>query len=153
MKRLLLVAVAVVVAAFSVNAQVKISSPHPDLNIKVTRCAYSSGTVVIDMIITNYGSEERLWGTRSEVVAYDDEGNLYNSNVSRISMGVTNTGLSTTFNADFPQDIPLKFRLQLDKISANASKFSLLKFGLESRGSMSLRYDKPTQFRNLEWVK
>ncbi|MFI3278044.1 MAG: hypothetical protein SNH13_03995 [Rikenellaceae bacterium] len=153
MKRLFLAAIAVMITAFSVNAQVKIESPHPDLGIKVTRCAYANGTVVIDMLITNFGTEERIISSFRQVSAYDDEGNMYNGSTSKIEMGVTNTGLDNGFDVVFPQDVPLKFRLQIDKISVNASKFALLKFGVESHGSMSLKTDKPIQFRNLEWAK
>ncbi len=154
MKKLFLAVVAVLVTAFSANAQVKIQSPHPDLDIKITRCAYASGTVVIDMVITNFGIEEQVYTSRSQVVMYDDEGNSYSDQNSKIEFGFPNKGLSWNGTFIFPQDIPLKFRIQMGSISANASKFALMKFGIKSeKGAMGLTYDKPLQFRNLEWVK
>lgn len=153
MRKLLFTLLTLCFASFGAMAQVRVESPHPDLEVKITRCAYATGTVVIDMLITNFGAEERICFNQNQISAYDDEGNLYNINNSKIILGVTNMGLSTRPEVVFPQDIPLRFRVQLDKISANASKFSLLKFGMESRGAMALKYDKPTQIRNLEWVK
>ncbi len=154
MKKFLLAAVAVLVTAFSANAQVKIESPHPDLNIKITRCAYASGTVVIDMVVTNSGVEDTIEILASQLAMYDDEGNSYSRDNSKIEFGFPNKGLSNGGNFTFPQDIPLKFRIQMGSISADASKFSLMKVGLRSKkGAMSLSFDKPLIFRNLEWEK
>lgn len=161
MKKILLSAIAVFCAVISANAQVKIETPHPDLDIQLKRCAYASGTVVIDLVITNYGIEEKIsfcnsaYTNKSDtIMAYDDEGNIYSRSVSDISIGVTNEGLSNrTTEVIMPQDIPIKFRIQLTKISAEASKLALLKLPLISKGAMALSADKPVQFRNLEWVK
>ncbi len=159
MRKLLLAAVAVFVTAFSANAQVKIESPHPDLDIKITRCAYASGTVVIDMVITNFGPDEVLGLRDGNVSAYDDDGNGYNGNNSEIRYGFVNQGLkragggSSTPTFAFPQDVPLKFRIQLSNINNYATKFSLLSIGFSSQKIMGLDVKKPLKFRNLEWVK
>ncbi len=156
MKKLFLAAVAVMMTAFSVNAQVKVESPHPDLDIKVTRCAYASGTVVVDMVITNFGQEETIgfFGSYNNATAYDDDGNQYTSSNSKISTGLLSIGLRDgQTDVTFPQDIPMKFRIEIQKVNTNATKFSLLKIPVQSRGTMALNRDKPIQIRNLEWAK
>ncbi|MFR9540011.1 MAG: hypothetical protein SNI49_07620 [Rikenellaceae bacterium] len=156
MKKLLLAAVAVLVTTFSANAQVKIESPHPDLDIKITRCAYASGTVVIDMVLTNFGADTNFDARGSFVSAYDDEGNAYTNDNMKIKLGLTSQPMAGSKNFVLPQDVPLKFRLQLEGISANASKFALVKFPPHYGGSdnnMGLDTKKPIAIRNLEWVK
>ncbi len=158
MKKLLLATIALFVIALSANAQVKIESPHPDLSVKITRCAYASGTVVIDMVITNYGMDEDLLFQSGLIHAryismYDDEGNSYNSDNSDMYFGFPNKGLGLSAGGVFPQDVPLKFRFQFSNISPNASKFTLVKIGISSRGAMGLSVDRPLVIRNLEWLK
>ncbi len=159
MKKLFLVAVAALISVFSANAQVKIESPHPDLDIKITRCAYANGTVIVDMVITNFGNDEKLRLGCNEVLAYDDEGNMYDGHLrsqtnTKVTMGLMSVkSLYTHSEALYPQDIPLKFRLQLENISSNASKFALLSMGFTSNGTMGLNGEKPIKVRNLEWVK
>ena len=50
------------------------------MDIKITRCAYASETVVVDMVITNFGAEEGMFDngsySREYITAYDDEGNF-----------------------------------------------------------------------------
>ncbi len=158
MKKLLLAAVAALITAFSANAQVKIESPHPDLDVKITRCAYASGAVVIDMVVTNFGSDEeiRFHGTSSPsaAAAYDDDGNVYKyGGNTHISLGLISEGLGFSPTIILPQDIPLKFRVQLEHIQTNATKFILLKIPVESDGAMDLSFERPIVIRNLEWVK
>lgn len=159
MKKIFLAAIVALITVFGANAQVKIQSPHPDLDVKVTRCAYASGTVVIDMVITNFGTEEKISflgsSSNAATTAYDDEGNQYTQNNSKISVGLVSQGL-TTYCQDIilPQDVPLKFRMQITKVSDVATKFPIVKLVAESsRGVMGLSRDKPIVIRNLEWVK
>ncbi len=163
MKKLLLAAIAAMITAFSANAQVKIESPHPDLDVKITRCAYANGIVVIDMLITNFGVNEdvRFSGTSShrsyKTTAYDDDGNQYGYGNTDVSAGFTNEKLyNGMFGSGgvFPQDIPLKFRFQITNINPNATKFTLLSIPVESNGAMNLRSEESRLIiRNLEWVK
>lgn len=162
MKKILLAVVAVMMTALSVNAQVKIESPHPDLDVKIKRCTYASGTVIIDMLITNFGPDATVVFTntstsnRGVVVAYDDEGGAYSYDGNdELKMGISSGGLKRVFNNkfSFPQDIPLKLRVQFPKIDANASKFTMLKIPVESSGEMSISRGSAIVIRNLEWVK
>ncbi len=160
MKKIHLAVIAIIMTVFSANAQVKIESPHPDLDVKITRCAYTSGTVIIDLVITNFGIEDEICfmtvkpGNHSATFMYDDEGNSYSANDTEILFGTPNKQLKGGWvRNSFPQDIPIKYRVQFDGINSNASKFTLVKIGLSSNGPLSLNVDKPLIIRNLEWVK
>lgn len=157
MKRVVFSVLAILMAVMSASAQVKIESPHPDLDIQVKRCAMASGTVVIDLLVTNYGDEEVvtfLGSYNNRSTAYDDEGNKYANEESSIKVWFS--GESLTFrhhNVVLPREVPIKARIQVDKVSPQASKFLLLKFGVESKGAMALNVSKPIQIRNLQWSK
>ncbi len=153
MKKLFLAAVAVMMTAFSVNAQVRIQSPHPDLDFKITRCANANGTVIVDVVITNFGMDEDIRLEEWWIKMYDDEGNSYDNNNSKIRFGFPNKEMVWRGGFTFPQDIPLKFRFQFGDISSRASTLSLIKIGMSSNGAMSLSEDKPLLIRNLEWAK
>ncbi len=160
MKKIKLAIVAIMMVVFSASAQVKIESPHPDFGVKVTRCVNTSGTVIIDMVITNYGVDEEVRfmdvkpGNHSATFAYDDEGYSYSANDTEILFGTPNKPLRGGWVKEtFPQDIPIKYRVQFSGINANASKFTMVKIGISSGGPLSLDVDKPLIIRNLEWAK
>ena len=158
MKQLFITIMAMFAVAICANAQVKIQSPHPDLNIRVTRCSYASNMVVIDVVVTNLGAEDTICFWTGSCIAYDDEGNSYegdrNGSVSKIIHETPSNRLSAMDNeVTFPQDIPIKYRFQIKNISTNATKISLLKLGVTSRGALSLKWGEPIQIRNLELVK
>ncbi len=153
MKRLFLVAAAVIFATLSVSAQIKIQSPHPDLEVEITRCSGANGTVIIDMVITNFGREENINFNSRNINIYDDEGNAYNTENARILFGLTGSGMETNKTYTFPQDLPLKFRLQIDDVSPRASKLTLLKVGMSSNGLLSLVTRRPLTIHNVEWDK
>lgn len=155
MKKIFLAAVVAMIAVFSANAQVKIESPHPDLDVEITRCAYSSGTVVVDMVVTNFGKDEmvRFRGSLIGAIAYDDDGNQYDKSNSTISVGLTSSKLlANTADVTLPQDVPLKFRVEIQDVSSNATKLMMLKIPLVSQGAMGLK-GKSLVIRNLEWAK
>lgn len=156
MKKLFLAVAALMVTVFSAEAQVRLESPHPDFEVKITRCAYASGTVIIDMVMTNYGNEDAIKLGDRDIFAYDDEGNSYNVDNMKILYGPPNKPLEASrYGIEFrlPQDIPLKYRVQLEGVSTNASRFSLLTLGFTSNGILALSHEKPLKIRNLEWAK
>lgn len=109
-------------ALFAV-AQTQIVTGHPDFKVKVTRCAASGKTVVLDMVFTNvsetdvenwgialYGSQIRL-GSASTTV-YDSEGNIYNGNA--LTIKVSNYDYNSWFNnLKMISDVPMKVSLQI----------------------------------------
>lgn len=157
MKRLFFIIMATFAISLSANAQVKIETPHPDLGVKISRCAYANGTVVIDMVITNFGQDEMVQFYTSSTVAYltayDDEGNMYTPQNSKMQLGIISQGLKGFSEFVLPSEVPLKFRVELQNISTKATKLSLIKMPIESNGAMALKMQKPLVIKNLEWVK
>ncbi len=157
MKRVVFSVLAILMAVVSANAQVKIESPHPDLDIQVKRCAMASGTVVIDLMVTNYVEEEIvtfLGSYNDRSTAYDDEGNKYANEESSIKVWFSGESLTNRYHrVVLPSEVPIKARIQIDKVSPQASKLLLLKLGVESKGAMALNVSKPIQIRNLQWSK
>ena len=146
---------------FGLFAQHRIESPHPDLSVKISRCVEASGTVVVDMVMTNLGKDDIIRFGFTPLMgpfeAYDDEGNVYKTTNTKISFGLVSLGLSDDGFVDitFPQDIALKVRLQVEKVDKNASKFSLIKMPVSSVSSnrpLALS-DKLIQIRNLEFER
>ncbi|MFR9546431.1 MAG: hypothetical protein SNJ29_12765 [Rikenellaceae bacterium] len=155
MKKLLLALFAVAMTALNVNAQTSVESPHSDLSVKVMSCSYTSGTVVIDMLLTNLGEDMEFDTRGSGVIAYDDQGNAYNSKSSKVLVGIANQSLKISAKYLLPQDVPVKFRIQLDNVSADASKFSIFKFAPHyssyDHNHMEINKDSYIVFRNLTW--
>lgn len=139
------------------KAQHSVSSPHPDLNIKITRAAEASGVLVVDMLITNMGKECSVTfftdDSENRTAAYDDDGNSYLSHANaKFKMGLQSVALNSwPAIITFPQDIPLKVRLQIEKIDPKATKMSLIKILMRS-DDLGLR-DKFIQIRNLEFER
>jgi len=155
MKNLFIVVIALLMS-IGVNAQHKITSPHPDLSIKVSRCVEANGTVILDLMITNLGNEEeiRFWGnaTSPGTIAYDDEGNIYDSTISVGSPSKSLSGNRTYIV--FPTDVPIKFRIQIDKVDPNATKIAVLKLKTSSSGAMGLDQNKHViQLQNIEFER
>ena len=66
----------------NVSAQdgIKIITNHPDLKIKVKRCAANGKTVVLDLVFTNTSvsdADMRICMGNGETKVHDDEGNEY----------------------------------------------------------------------------
>ena len=102
-------------ALFSV-AQTQIVTGHPDFKVKVTRCAVSGKTVVLDMVFTNVSETDvEDWSIRTlycNTVIYDSEGNVYNDN--NLAVKVSNFDYSTYFsNLKMISDVPMKVSLQI----------------------------------------
>lgn len=133
----------------NVYAQHKVESPHPDLKVEIKRAVESTGTAVIDLLITNKGPEEHFSFQAEYSTAYDDEGNQY-----EILLGIPNKKISAReVGFLIPQNIPVKLRVQVEKVDPSASKFLMVKISVNSNGSMGLRYEKPIVLRNIDLVK
>ena len=79
MKKVFFLALGLVIA-LSVNAQVKVVSPHPDVKVKFLRCIESGGTAVIEFTVNNLSNQDQeftILGYNNYSTAYDDEGNVY----------------------------------------------------------------------------
>ena len=83
MKKVLFLLMAMIAFGFqSVSAQdgIKIVTNHPDLKIKVKRCAASGKTVVVDLVFTNTSENDAdmtICMGNGGTTIHDDEGNEY----------------------------------------------------------------------------
>lgn len=133
----------------------KIVSPHPDLNIQVKSCQYSKNTVELDLILTNNGAEETVtfYGTNAGSIAYDNEANQYAKGSTKITSGATGGKISATSKIVLPRNVPVKYRVEIDKVDKSATSFKLLKLYVSSNGRMSLSKNDPIEIYNVSWGK
>lgn len=98
-------------------AQTQIVTGHPDFKVKVTRCAASGKTVVLDMVFTNVSETDvENWGinthSNSNTVVYDSEGDVFKGN--DLAVKVSNYDYSWFFNnLKMISDVPMKVSLQI----------------------------------------
>ncbi len=98
-------------------AQTQIVTGHPDFKVKVTRCAASGKTVVLDMVFTNVSETDvENWGIsthyNTKTVVYDSEGNVFKGN--DLAVKVSNYDYSWNFgNLKMISDVPMKVSLQI----------------------------------------
>ena len=131
----------------------RMTTNHPDFKVKVKRCEVSGKTCVIDMIFENVGSEDvtisagRLWGA----IAYDDEANQYlctqDDATIQIALGKT-SDWSWSSEITLMPEVPIKVRVQVEKVSLQATMFRRMKINIMS-SAWSLDRDKPLTFYNL----
>ena len=132
--------------ALSVNAQVKVVSPHPDVKVKFLRCIESGGTAVIEFTVNNLSNQDQeftILGYNNYSTAYDDEGNLYEDANIQIS-----DRIGPAISIVFPSNIPVKCKLHIEKISQYATEFSKATLGLLLRGEY-----KSIEFFNIPIVR
>jgi len=158
MKKTILI-ISLIFVAICSNAQHKIQTPHPDLDVKLKRAVEANGILVIDLLITNYGSRDEnitfegssMYYTTS--IAFDDEGNQYKGGSSiSYSVGGEEVYHGTT-NVVLSPEVPVKFRVQIEKVDPYAKAITQLKICCYSRGSMGLERERPIVIKNLEFTK
>lgn len=98
----------------------KIVSPHPDLDIQFKRCAASASTVVIDLVMTWYGDDAKIYlggsyNDKNTTTAYDDNGKQYSYDNIPLSVGGGNWSIYNEARL-FPTDVPIKVRLEIHNV-------------------------------------
>ena len=156
MKKFLLIMMAIFAFSFqSANAQdgIKIVTNHPDFKIKVKRCAASGKTVIIDLILTNEGTNDvegiNGGGGWNYSEAYDDEGNIYNHGSLKVK--VANREMydeqgSGMFN--IPVGVPMKFSVRIEGVPQSAESIARLKLAFYY-GGWGLDNSKPIRISNI----
>ena len=162
MKKILFVLMAMLVFGLqNVSAQdapLKIITGHPDLKVKINRCAASGKTIIIDLVVTNTGARDvekfALLGSpawdRGE--AYDDEGNIYNeAGGGRILLKVTNGTSYEPYTRGFRllSNIPMRISVRIENFSTTASQIAFLKLGVDCEELGLGDHNKSITFRNI----
>lgn len=121
----------------------QIVSPHPDLEIQFKRCAIAGSTAVLDLVITNYGSDIQVQlGGSSYTTLFDDAGNQY----SNTEVSIANGDFKTWSTALLPTDVPIKFRLQVSEISSQATIFKRININIHNK---TLNLKEPIMLYNV----
>ena len=156
MKKILLILMAMFAFGLqNVSAQdgIKIVTNHPDFKIKVKRCAASGKTVIIDLVLTNVGTNDvenvsiagGCWG--SEV--YDDEGNIYNT--SNLGVRVANRDsydCRDTGSFNIPTGVPMKLSISIEGVPQSSESIARLKL-IANCSKWALTKDKPIRISNI----
>jgi hypothetical protein len=162
MKKILFILMAIFAFGFqNVSAQdtpLKIVTGHPDLKVKIKRCAASGKTIILDLIVTNEGARDverfALLGSpawdRGE--AYDDEGNIYReSNGGKILLKVTNGTSFESHTSDFRllSGVPMRVSIKIENFSTSATTIAYLKLGVDCEELGLGDHNKSITFRNI----
>ena len=149
MKKVLLIMMAMFAFGLqNANAQdapLKIVTNHPDLSMKVKRCAASGKTLIIDLIASNTGADDinDFFILPNNCVIYDDEGNVYKGDSKQtVGAKIANQQQYTfqvsayyneTMRTKILPGIPCKISLIVKDFSIEATSIGLLQIGVECR--------------------
>lgn len=134
------------------GAGFQIVSPHPDLDIQFKRCAASASTVIIDLIMTNYGDDATFYlggsgGDKNTTLAYDDNGKQYNYRYIATSIGSGDFDIYSSA-ALFPTDVPIKVRIKISDVSGSAESFKRIHINMRGINDPIILYNVPITRRN-----
>ena len=137
------------------DAPLKIVTNHPDFSIKVKRCAASGKTVIIDLILNNNGTndvdvnEVRGGGGSYISEAYDDEGNIYQSENLKVKIA-NRTAYELYGSGEFsiPSGVPMRLSIQINNVPQSAESIARLKLIFNCK-VWGLNYDKPVRINNI----
>ena len=141
------------------DAPLKIVTNNPDFTIKVKRCAASGKTVIIDLILNNVGTndvevkEVRGGGGSYFSEAYDDEGNIYQSENLKVKIANrTSYEVYDTGSFSIPSGVPMRLSVQIDGVSPSAENIARLKLVFYCK-TWGLDPDKPVIISNIPIVR
>jgi len=141
----------------NVSAQdgIKIVTGHPDFKLKVTRCAASDKTVIIDIILSNEGADDVenviLWActTMEAIVTYDNEGNIYGcgSNLVRVANNPEYSGHdSGAFS--ILSGVPMRLSIRIEGVSPSAESIARITLPFECQ-AWGLNSQKPVKISKI----
>lgn len=140
-----------------VSAQdgIKIVTGHPDFKLKVTRCAASDKTVIIDLILSNEGTDDVenviLWActTMEAIVTYDNEGNFYGCGSNLVKLA-NNPEYSDHDSGVFTilSGVPMRLSIRIEGVSTSAESIARITLPFECQ-AWGLNSQKPVKITNL----
>lgn len=117
---------------------IKIVTGHPDLKVKVKRCAASGKIVIIDLTFTNVGTSDieawiRLNSYAGDSEAIDDEGTVYKSGDALTIKLPNNPQYQKGPGGKITMlpDIPVKVSVKLNGVSESAEAIARLLVGVQ----------------------
>ncbi len=140
-----------------VSAQdgIKIVTGHPDFKLKVTRCAASDKTVIIDLILSNEGTDDVenviLWActTMEAIVTYDNEGNIYGCGSNLVKLA-NNPEYSDHDSGVFTilSGVPMRLSIRIEGVSTSAESIARITLPFECQ-AWGLNSQKPVKITNI----
>ena len=134
------------------NAPIKIITGHPDLKVKVNRCAASGNIVIVDLTFTNMNEKDAKGisgptlysGQPCEAVAYDNQGNKF-----PIKFKVSNeTDYKVWGDIPLLSEIPVKVSLRIEGVPESSEFFARLNLNFDCK-VLGLKPSDIIQIRNV----
>lgn len=156
MKRFLLIIMTMLASGWqNISAQdapLKIVTNHPDFKIKINRCAASGKTVIIDLILTNEGTNDveglYVGGGANGSEAYDNEGNIYNGSTLKVKVANRPSYDHSMGNFNIPTGVPMKLSISIDGVPQSAESIARLKLRIDCK-AWGLNSQKPVRISNI----
>ncbi len=134
------------------DAPLKIVTNHPDLKIKVKRCAASGKTVILDLVLNNIGVNDvedvHVNGGWFGSEAYDDEGNIYQGDALKVKVANRTDYDADTGSFNIPAGVPIRLSVSIDGVPQSAESIARLKLNFHS-SAWNLDSDKPVRINNI----
>jgi hypothetical protein len=124
---------------FAVAQTTQIVTGHPDFKVKVTRCAASGKTVVLDMVFTNVSANDVEnweicancgWSNVRNSVVYDSEGNIYKGNCLAVKVSNFDYSFGCVSDLKMISDVPMKVSLQIKGVPETVESLARVDLGV-----------------------
>lgn len=121
---------------FSVQAQgLKISSPHPNLKVRITGCEGVGNDVVITLLLENTEGRDMNvqleGGFDKHSMAIDDEGNQYSEYLIQVKIGNGYYSQMSTYDK-FYSGVPMKATIKIGDVPEHVKSFARLNLQVTS---------------------
>ena len=159
MKKIILSFALLLCMCVGVSAQAKIIfDGYSDIDIKLKRCYVRANDCIVDVLITNHTRYDLIINAavddglfRTDLSAYDDEGNVYDKYSIRGNLGDSSFGgadFSSSSGITIPKDVSVKLQFKIKNIDEYATVITSLICNF--RGMSNEAYGKATlQIKNI----
>lgn len=119
----------------SLGSPIKIVNVHPDLKVRVTRCAASGRTLTIDLVFTNASTEDIdifVSGGYYDSSAYDTNGNMYTKDALEVK-AASDARYNSYTKRPLIAGVPTKVSVEIRGVPAIAEAIAVLNLILRSQ--------------------
>lgn len=130
--------------------QMRIVTNNPNFKVKITRCAASGKTVLLELMITNVSGNdaENVTCRRGAIEAYDEQGNVYGDRNVTIKFANQQFTDWHSWNYTLLADVPVKLTLKIEGVATQAEMLSRVTIPFRHDG-LGLKFDTPVTLRNI----
>ena len=119
----------------SLGSPIKIVNVHPDLKVRVARCAASGRTLTIDLVFTNASTEDIdifVSGGYYDSGAYDTNGNMYTKDALEVK-AASDARYNSYTKRPLIAGVPTKVSVEIRGVPATAEAIAVLNLILRSQ--------------------